>query len=61
MVRALSSSGGSIGRLTAIALAELPGVGAAYLSELEAGMKAGSVAALGRIAAVLGLSSDDLV
>ena len=47
--------------LTAGAVAAQAGVSAGYLSELEAGKKRGSVAALGRIAAVLGLAIDDLV
>jgi DNA-binding XRE family transcriptional regulator len=47
--------------LTGAALAKEADVSAAYLSELEAGKKTGSVAALARIAAALGLTVDDLI
>lgn len=47
--------------LSATKLAELAEVSATYLSELETGKKAGSVAVLGRIANALGLTIDDLV
>lgn len=47
--------------LSATKLAEQAQVSATYLSELETGKKAGSVAVLGRIANALGLTIDDLV
>lgn len=47
--------------LSAAALAQQAGISAAYLSELETGKKDGSVAALSRIAAVLGVTVDDLI
>jgi DNA-binding XRE family transcriptional regulator len=47
--------------LTASELAAEAGISAPYLSELESGKKAGSVAALTRIAAALSLTIDDLV
>lgn len=47
--------------LTAAALAQQAGISAAYLSELETGKKEGSVAALSRIAAALGVTVDDLI
>jgi DNA-binding XRE family transcriptional regulator len=47
--------------LSAAVLAERASVSGGYLSELESGKKAGSVAALSRIAAALSLSIDDLI
>ena len=47
--------------MTAAALAEKADVSPAYLSELEAKKKTGSIAALKRIAAALRLTVDDLI
>jgi ribosome-binding protein aMBF1 (putative translation factor) len=46
--------------LTAAALAAAAGVSAAYLSEIERGVKPGSVAAMKRLADALRLTLDDL-
>ncbi len=43
------------------ALAERVGVGASYISQIEAGRREGSVRVLRRIAATLGVSVDDLL
>ncbi len=43
------------------ALAERAGVGASYISQIEAGRREGSVRVLRRIAATLGVSVDDLL
>jgi DNA-binding XRE family transcriptional regulator len=48
-------------KLSLSTLAERASVARAYLSEIETGKKPGSVAALQRIARVLGLGIDDLV
>ena len=48
-------------KLSLSELAETAGVARAYLSEIETGKKPGSVAALKRIAGVLGVDIDDLV
>jgi DNA-binding Xre family transcriptional regulator len=48
-------------KLSLNALAESASVARAYLSEIETGKKPGSVAALQRIARVLGVGIDDLV
>lgn len=47
--------------LTASELASRAGISAAYLSELEAGKKSGSVDALRKLATALNLDIDDLV
>lgn len=47
--------------MTGAALAEKAGISTAYLSELEAKKKSGSVAVLKRVAAALNLTIDDLI
>jgi ribosome-binding protein aMBF1 (putative translation factor) len=47
--------------LSAKALAERAGVSAAYLSEIETGVKPGSVDAISRLAKALGVSIEDVV
>lgn len=46
--------------LTQAALAERAGVGRVTIAEIETGRKRGSIATLGRLAAALGVSIDDL-
>ena len=48
-------------KLTQARLAELAGVKAPYISELESGKKEGSVSVLKRIAQALDLDLDDIV
>ena len=47
--------------LTARALAQVAGVSASYLSQIESGAKPGSTTALGKLARALGLQIDDLI
>jgi len=47
--------------LTVKALAEEAGVAASYLSQIETGKRAGTVETLGRLAAILRTTIDDLV
>lgn len=47
--------------LTVKALAEAAGVASSYLSQIETGKRAGTVETLGRLAAILRTTIDDLV
>ena len=47
--------------LTMEALAEKTGTGQSYISDIETGKKAGSVAALKKLADALGVTIDDIV